>query len=64
MAVSHVEFFVEESSAEAALQRLIPKIHLGGLEKIRAARDISEHMAPGANTSPSFGVFRDGLLSL
>jgi len=38
--------------------------HLGGLQKIRAAREIAAFMNPSANTSKSFRVFRDGLLSL
>lgn len=35
--------------------------HPGGLEKIRAARDISRHMDPDRNRSKSFQVFRDAL---
>jgi len=38
------------------------KYHPGGLEKIRAASEISIHMNPERNISRSFQVFRDGLL--
>lgn len=49
-----------------ALERVLQRAghHLGGLEKIRAARDISRHMDPGRNRSKSFSVFRAGLLHL
>ncbi len=36
----------------------------GGLEKVRAAREISMHMNPDRNRSKSFQVFRQGLLDL
>ena len=36
----------------------------GGLEKITAARAISAEMEPKRNRSPSFGVFRDGILAM
>lgn len=35
--------------------------HPGGLEKIRAAQEISQHMDPDRNRSKSFQVFRDAL---
>ena len=38
--------------------------HPGGLEKIRAAKEISEHMDPETKRSKSFQVFRDGLRSI
>jgi hypothetical protein len=38
--------------------------HRAGLEKIRAAREISAHMDPERNRSKSFQVFRDGLRAL
>ncbi len=38
--------------------------HRGGLQKVRAARDIGTHMDPWRNQSPSFRAFRDGLLAL
>jgi hypothetical protein len=49
-----------------ALEKVLNKAryHLGGLKKIEAARLISQHMNPERNTSKSFQVFRDGLLSL
>ena len=40
------------------------KYHPGGLEKIRAAREISNHMDPDRNRSRSFQVFRDALRSI
>jgi len=36
----------------------------GGYPKVEAAREISARMNPGNNTSRSFQVFRDGLLSI
>jgi len=36
----------------------------GGLAKIEAAREISKHMEPSRNTSPSFQTFLAGLKSL
>ena len=38
--------------------------HRGGLEKIRAAQEISRHMDPDRNRSKSFQVFRDALRSI
>lgn len=38
--------------------------HLGGLSKIKAAREISACMEPSWNRSRSFQVFRQGLLDL
>ena len=38
--------------------------HRGGLEKIRAAQEISRHMDPDSNRSKSFQVFRDALKSI
>lgn len=35
--------------------------HRGGLQKIRAAQEISRHMDPDRNRSKSFQVFRDAL---
>ena len=40
------------------------KYHPGGLEKIRAAQEISRHMDPDSNRSRSFQVFRDALRSI
>ena len=40
------------------------KYHPGGLEKIRAAREISNHMDPDRNRSRSFQVFRDALRNI
>jgi len=47
-----------------ALERVLQQAgeHRGGLEKVRAAREISQHMDPRRNSSTSFRVFRDGLL--
>jgi len=49
-----------------ALERELQRAgyHLGGLEKIRAAREIATHMDPSRNQSPSFRVFQAGLLEL
>ena len=49
-----------------ALERVLQGAghHLGGLQKIRAAREIATFMNPSLNTSKSFRVFRDGLLAL
>lgn len=43
------------------LERLLRSYHPGGLEKIRAASEISRYMDPDRNRSPSFQVFRDAL---
>jgi len=46
------------------LERVLIKHHPGGLEKIRAAEEISQHMRPERNQSRSFQVFRDALIGL
>jgi hypothetical protein len=46
------------------LERVLEYYHPGGLEKVRAAREIAMHMQPDRNRSKSFQVFRDALLSL
>lgn len=46
------------------LERLLVDYHPGGLEKIRAAQEISVHMDPRRNRSRSFQVFRDALLDV
>ncbi|MUG98844.1 DUF4276 family protein [Scytonema sp. UIC 10036] len=38
--------------------------HKGGIEKTRAAREISLHMNPSNNRSRSFQIFYDGLLKI
>jgi hypothetical protein len=38
--------------------------HKGGLEKLRAAREISQYMEPHLNRSRSFQVFYNGLLDI
>ena len=43
------------------LERVLQDYHPGGLEKIRAAEDISAHMQPDRNRSKSFQAFRDAL---
>jgi hypothetical protein len=49
-----------------ALESLLRRLghHRGGLEKMRAAREISAYMDPEVNRSGSFQVFRDGLRAL
>ena len=49
-----------------ALEKLLQDkgYHLGGLQKVKAARDISPHMEPSRNTSKSFQVFYNGLLQM
>jgi len=49
-----------------ALERELKKkgYHPGGLSKLVAAREISQHMNPERNTSHSFQLFRDGLLQI
>lgn len=49
-----------------ALEKVLQEVgeHLGGLEKIRAAREIAAHMDPQRNRSASFCLFRDTLLEL
>jgi hypothetical protein len=49
-------------SLERELQRA--GHHLGGLSKIKAAREISACMKPDRNRSRSFQVFRQGILDL
>jgi hypothetical protein len=46
-----------------ALERVLQKAghHQGGLEKLRAAREISKYMTPKENRSQSFQIFHDGL---
>ncbi|WP_410250836.1 hypothetical protein [Sodalinema sp.] len=38
--------------------------HKGGLEKLRAAREIAPHMNPSVNRSRSFQVFYKSLLEI
>jgi hypothetical protein len=47
-----------------ALERLLKDDHPGGLEKVRAAWEISQLMKPERNRSKSFQVFRDTLLDM
>jgi Domain of unknown function (DUF4276) len=49
-----------------ALERILQKAgyHKGGLEKLKAAREISLHMKPENNCSESFKAFYQGLLEL
>ena len=49
-----------------SLERELQKAghHLGGLSKIKAAREISACMEPGRNRSRSFQFFRQGILDL
>jgi hypothetical protein len=49
-----------------ALERILQKAgyHQGGLEKVKAAREISIHMNPQQNSSKSFQVFYSGLLNI
>jgi Domain of unknown function (DUF4276) len=48
------------------LERILQRAgyHQGGLEKVKAARDISLHMNPEQNRSKSFQVFYSGLLNI
>ena len=46
------------------LAKILAADHPGRLQKHRAARDISAHMDPDRNCSPSFQVFRDALKSI
>ena len=46
------------------LEEVLKNYHPGGLEKIRAAEEISRHMQPERNTSRSFQVFRDSLMAI
>lgn len=47
-----------------ALERELVYHHPGGLAKIKAADEISQHMRPDKNRSRSFQVFRDALLEI
>lgn len=49
-----------------ALERVLKRMgyHAEGLPKIEVSRRIAGHMDPQRNRSPSFGVFRDGLLEI
>ena len=49
-----------------ALERVLKRAgyYQGGLEKVKAAREISIHMNPKQNCSKSFQVFYDGLLEI
>lgn len=38
--------------------------HQGGLEKVKAAKDIAKFMIPDHNKSPSFQMFYQGLLEI
>ena len=46
------------------LERVLKDYHPGGLEKIRAAEEISRYMNPDQNRSRSFQTFRDALRSI
>jgi Domain of unknown function (DUF4276) len=48
------------------LEKVLQKAghHKGGLEKVRAAREISQYMNPAVNRSKSFRVFYAGLLEI
>ncbi|NJO85181.1 MAG: DUF4276 family protein [Blastochloris sp.] len=46
------------------LERVLQDYHPGGLEKIRAAQEISQYMDPDINRSKSFQAFRDALREL
>lgn len=46
------------------LEKILHDDHPGGLEKLRAAEEISRHMNPDVNRSQSFQVFRDALRDL
>lgn len=49
-----------------ALEKVLQKYgyHKGGLEKVKAAREISKFMTPQNNCSPSFQVFYQGILEM
>ena len=49
----HIEFLLEERSAEAALEVILPKTAV--------AQNIAQHMEPSRNRSRSFQVFVEGL---
>jgi hypothetical protein len=46
-----------------ALEKVLKTVgyHQGGLEKVKAAREISQFMNPQENSSPSFQIFYQGL---
>lgn len=46
------------------LEKVLHDYHPGGLEKLRAAEEISQYMNPNRNRSKSFQVFRDTLRDL
>ena len=48
------------------LERILQRAgyFLGGLQKIRCAREVAQYMDPASNLSHSFRVFRDGLRAL
>lgn len=46
------------------LEKILEHYHPGGLEKIRAAEEISRHMQPERNRSASFQAFASGLLGI
>ena len=48
------------------LEKILQKAgyHRGGLEKVKAAREISQFMTPAHNFSPSFQIFYQGLLAM
>ncbi len=46
------------------LEKVLAYYYPRGLEKIRAAEEISKHMQPDRNRSKSFQVFRDALIAL
>lgn len=49
-----------------ALEKVLQRAgyHQGGLEKVKAAREISLHMNPLDNRSKSFQIFYEGLLKM
>lgn len=49
----HIEFLLEELSAEAALEAILPKAIV--------AQNVAPHMEPNRNRSRSFQVFVEGL---
>jgi hypothetical protein len=57
---------VANSKASERLERVLQEVgeFREGLRKIEVARRIAAHMDPGRNRSPSFQVFRDGLLAI
>jgi hypothetical protein len=61
----HIEFFLEEPSAEA-LEQVMKQAgyYPGGMPKIEVAARISAVMNPMRNRSRSFQVFREGLSAM